>query len=633
MINRTVGFAIKVTQARESQETSKALDKQRKTLIDMPKRAEQFGKVLKLNLKGVREEAKRTETETKSLGRSFVDGFKEAAIGVDRFMSRLDRIKGKILNVKNVIAASAIGGVGIYLAREVFRKGFEQAANVGRVRREFGSDAGYLLSLGEKVGRRAGIEGDDAARALVPLAEQLQAIQAGARFRGMKKPLSENEAAALRRKNLNFGAELLGRETILAPEVDSGELGKVLADALTGPEGVRSLISTLNLSKRSRTLSSLNEQGKVFQALSPEERKRFGISRAGQFLEQGDLVNLMLERSGLTGKEAEAKRRGFAGQVRALKSTFTDALGDVGVAAVDALNKKLGEGTSLADKLRNYLDKNPEIIKKIGEGLATGAKAIADIAMKLPEVASFLSDHKTLLLALGGGALGLKGVGALGGLLSKVPVVGKAADALNAIPVRVTNWGDAGGMPGLGGAGGAPGLLSKGKGLLGLLGGAGGQIGLAGVAGLAYGALVGYGLDKGSSYLEDKTGVNLNPFGGFTKKDLAAKDAEIAAAKQERDRRRFQRWQSAHDPDRAFGPGDAPGINDFLARTQEQKDQVFGPGDAPGLAQFRQQQQSVSVSIPVTLDGFEIARVMVPHLARYLNNASARGAAPGVPGR
>lgn len=618
MSERKVGFAIKITQARETTDTTKALDKQRKTLIEMPKQAEQFGKVLKLNLKGVRKEVEQTESSTRSLGRSLVDGFKGAAVSVDHFMSRLDKIRSKVLNVKNVIAASAVGGIGIYLGREILRKGMEQAANVGRVKREFGSDSGYILELGEKIGRRAGIEGDDAARALVPLAEQLQAIQAGSQFRGMKKPLTEQQAEALRRKNLNFGGELLGRASILAPEVDSAELGKVLADALSGPEGVRALISTMNLSKRARTLSTLNEQGKAFQGLSPEERKRLGVSKGGQYLEQGDLVNLLLERSGLTGKEAETKRKGFAGQVRALKATFTDALGDVGVAAVNALNKKLGEGTSLADKLHGYLDKNKGTIEKLGEGLATGAKALADFAMYLPRIGAFLSDHKTLLLAMGTGYLGLKGLAGIGGLIGKVPgtgIVGKAADALNAMPVRVVNF-----PPGFGFGGGPGGGAGKGMGWLGKVG--------AVVAAATGGYAVGTAIDEATGLSDYLSRASTDR---FEKENNTAADAALKKRVDSiRSNNRAGRY-AAIDQEQVFGPGDAPGIKEFLARTQENRDQVFGPGDSPGIAQFRQ--QDVNANITLSLDGYMLAQLLIPHITRDINNKSARGAAPAVPER
>lgn len=82
---------------------------------------------------------------------------------------------------------------------------------------------------------------------------------------------------------------------------------------------------------------------------------------------------------------------------------------------------------------------------------------------------------------------------------------------------------------------------------------AGGQVALAGAAGLAYGALVGYGLDKASSYIEDKTGRNLNPFTNVSGNDIKAKSGEIARLKAIRDQRRRERA--------AAGPGAPINVN------------------------------------------------------------------------
>jgi hypothetical protein len=98
-------------------------------------------------------------------------------------------------------------------------------------------------------------------------------------------------------------------------------------------------------------------------------------------------------------------------------------------------------------------------------------------------------------------------------------------------------------------AGGASGgAAAAGGGIVSTLiktGAKGGAIGLAGLAGLAVGGLYGYALDKGSSYIEDKTGRNLNPFTRVSGNDLKAKTAEINDLKTKRDAVRAARAKAA----------------------------------------------------------------------------------------
>src|SRR6185369_9590564 len=166
---------------------------------------------------------------------NFKQGFEvgsKSLSGVKAFTSGIEGATKKVLNLKNAIAATAIGGAAIWGIKRVLSEGAEDIKTRKRIGREFGTGAGsygdYLTNLGDRVGLKGGMQGDEAARGLIPLAEQLEAIQEGAIFRGMKRKLTAPEAEALKRKNLTFGGGLLQRLGALVPDMEPEELGRVL---------------------------------------------------------------------------------------------------------------------------------------------------------------------------------------------------------------------------------------------------------------------------------------------------------------------------------------------------------------------------------------------------------------------
>lgn len=531
--------------------------------------------------------------------RSGFDVGSRSLAGVKAFTSGIEGATKKVLNLKNAIAATAIGGAAIWGIKAIFEQGTGQQRNLKRVRREFGDEAGQFIDIGNKVGLRSGIQGDDAAAALVPLGEQLQAIQKGAQFRGMKKPLTEAQAAALRAKNLAFGGNLLERIQTLSPDIDPETLGRVLGDSLAGPEGIKSLIGTLHLSKRSKLMSAANEKGEAFKALTPAEQKRLGITKKGQYLEQGDLVNLLLERSGMTDQAAADERKTFGFQAKSIRAQFMDTLGDIGSSALDKMNEKLGKGKTLAESLHDYLASKDgqKTIEGITNSVVKITEGIVTIATKLPAIASWLSEHKLLL----GGIAGIYGAAKVAptvvGLAKGVgSLVGGARGATPLTPLFVNVVNGAGGS--IGGVGGK-------------LGGAAGKAGLVIGAGVA-----GYEL---GSYLDEKFGLSDKIAGGGQEdKGAEARNRNKIKFLAERRKSLIAALEgSGVDHGHAVLYADRPDL------AAQQHPELGGIFKSLGIAQ-----PDINVTTNLVVDGQVLAKVAEKHITRNIKDRTANGAAP-----
>jgi hypothetical protein len=522
---------------------------------------------------------------------NFKGGFSagsESMRGLKTFTGGIDGAVKKVFNLKNAIAATALGAGAIWLGKSIFEEGAQQIRTRKRLSREFGGGRGsfgeYITNAGSAISFRAGIQDDEAQRALIPFAEQLEAIQAGARFRGMKRPLTEAQAQALKRKNLTFGAQILQRLSITDPDVNSEELGSVLADALAGPEGARRLISTLHLSRKSKQLFALNEKGDLLGkgGLTPAEAKQYGISKKGQFLEQADLVNLLLKRSGRTEEAALDDSKTFSHQVRQIKSTLMDQIGDIGSGALDTLTLKLGQGATAAERLRNYLgsEEGKRTVDGIKDSVVKITEGIANIVTDIPKIGSWLKEHKTLLEILAGAygvakiaptAVGLvKGIGA---------AVSGARGSTPAMPLYVSNVG-LGGSPG---APGGSGLLAK----------AGLVVG-AGVAGYAAGR-----------YLDEKLGVSTKLANALDSKSAAKEESGVASNKQ------------------------------FLADQAANREKTIKALEARGIDRghaiyFADHPQELVATTNVNIDGQKVAAVVEKHMVKNVRNRTANGAAPAT---
>jgi hypothetical protein len=530
---------------------------------------------------------------------NFKQGFEvgsKSLSGVKAFTSGIEGATKKVLNLRNAIAATAIGGAAIWGVKRILSEGTEDIKTRKRIGREFGAGKGsygdYLTNLGDRVGLKGGMQGDEAARGLIPLAEQLEAIQEGAQFRGMKRKLTGSRAEALKRKNLTFGGGLLQRLGALVPDMEPEELGRVLGDALAGPEGVRSLVSNLHLSKRSRKLSEANEKGDAFKLLTPEERKRLGVTKQGQYLEQGDLVNLLLERSGLTDKAATDERKTFGFQMKSIKAQLGDTLGDIGSGALDELTEKLGKGATAAERLQSYLssDEGKKTIDAVKEGVVGIVDGIATLAGKLPAIGAWLKEHKTLLEVLAGGYGVMKVAPTIAGIAKGASAaLGGMRGSNPAMPLYVAM---AGGMPGVGG----------------------GKMGLLGKAGLVAGAgLAGYEL---GSWLDTKFGLSDKIAGGGqeNKAGEAANRGKLDTIKAKRE---------------ALTKAlEGEGISHGLAvRYAEHPEEAKNNPIIAGLI-AKAAGGDVNVTTNLVLDGVTLAKLVEKHMVRNVQNRTANGAAP-----
>lgn len=596
---KTVGFKISLPLARETRDGQKSMAQYRKGFSAMEKkelpavtkRFQTFGKEAKKSLKDVGDEAEKT-------GRKVGSAWDKGLHRLGEFGKKLHETREKLFGLKEALEATAVGAAAAWGFEKIVDAGKKQFTTKARLKREFGDEAEGIEGIAGGMANRSGISKDAAALAMVPLAEQLQQVQAGARFRGMKKPLTEAQATALRKKNLAFGSELIGRLSLMAPEIAPEEIGRVTGDALAGPEGIRSLIATFNLSKRSRNLATLNEHGKAFEGLSPSERQQTGLKR-GQYLEQGDLVRLILERSGITAGAAAERGTHLDVQIKSIGSAIEDALGDIGVGAMTRFNGKMKEGETLASRFRKYLEEHKETLHSIGDSLASGAESVGKLVGKLPALASFLTEHKGTLLAMGAGFYALKGAayfgaksssggGALGGLGG---LGGLGSDGMR---VFVTNWGGSKGG-GLGGSEEASSGLTKFNRAL-------------GVASAAVGAFsAGFGL---GTFLDEKYDIS----GGMEKglhiltgnKDSLNKPDQVV---------KEHTWDILKGVLSGDVGGSAQKIMADAARdAAAHPDQWLGP---PQIIQLN-------------VDGKKMAEVVTGHMGRDVQRKTANGAAPAT---
>lgn len=620
---KTVGFVIKIPLARETTDTQKALAKQRETVVGMQKKdLPALTKATKEYLKTAKTAAQEAEQAAEKLGSTFERSMETGLRGVNRFTTGIGKLKGELFNLKTALAGTAIGVGAIWAGRKLYEGGKQQLATTGRINREFGDDAVALSFQARRAGRLGGISEDEATKGLIPFRERLDDIEAGAQFRGMKNKLTAGQASALRDKNLGFGASLLARVSTLSPDLDQGQVGGVLADALSGPEGVRRLITEFNLSKRSKTVAAANEKGDVFKFLRDDEKKKYGVTKKGQYLEQGDLVNILLERSGITEGAAEAKRKKLDFQIKAIGAEAENALADIGAKALEKFNGGMAKGATLSEKFENAIKskEGQKVLDSISTTVVDIAEGAVKVATTLPKIGSFLSEHKTALLALGGAFLTLKGASAVGGMLNDIKGVPGVGGLLGGkagapIPVYVVNNPGSPGMPG------SPpgGVLDKVKGFGLKLGGvaAAGGVG-AGLLLTAAMAAAGYGGYKAGNYL----GKHVKPIGKMHDAEanwLYGLTGEGAADKKTEE----------------FEVGRNKSMLDVIAARVAAKTKQFeAQGMNHGVALYYAQHPDVTppppapTQVTINLDGQKIAEVVSKHQGKAIDVAGARGAAP-----
>lgn len=582
---KEVGFKIRIPLHKDTTEAKKSLTSWRKEFAEMEKKQiPALHKKTKEYLKTTQEELKKTEEHSRKLGHTFSSSMNEGIRKVSEFNEKIHKTRERMFGLKEAFEATLVGGAVFWAGEKMLEVGKAGLKTNRKIKREFGAEAGDVREIAERLAKEGGLEGADAAKSLIPLARTLRdTVETGASFRGMKGKLSESQAAGLRKKNLEFGAGLIKRMSILEPGLDPEEMGRVLNDALTGPEGVRSLISSFQLSKHSRKLSEANEKGDVFKQLNADERKKYGVSAPGQRLEQGDLVSLMLNRSGYTAEAATAATKSLDFQLKSVGNSLKTVFGEIGEAMLSKFSGGMGKGQTMAERFGKFVEDHKADIEHIGESLGSWAESVASLAGYLPRIGAFVSEYKTPLIAVGAAFYGLKAMSALG---AKLPGEGGGlaktlGGGTGPIPVYVTNMG--------GGTGSfnAPGAEGGGK---------AGKIGkLAALSAVFTAASTGYAI---GSAADEYFGISDKISNGLTSGKHAAGERAATEAVKAADAARLRKIQ-----------------------------ELEAKGIAHGLAVYQADHPQAQV-INLNVDGRTLAKVTLDHAAREIKNKTGGGAAP-----
>lgn len=606
---KTVGFTIKIPMARETADTQKAIDKQKKTIVELQKKdLPKLTKATKEYLGTAKKAFNDTGREAEQMGRTFSRSMEDGLRSLHRMSDGVGKLRERLLNIKTVLAGTAVGIAAIWAGKKLYEGGKANLATRGRIGREFGDESGFLEETARRAGHAGGVSADDATKALIPFRERLDDIEEGAQFRGMRKKLTAVQAKALREKNLTFGAGLLSRVSAMAPDIDEGQAGSVLADALAGPEGIKRLVTEFNLSRRSRTVAQANEKGEVFKYLRAEEKQKYGINKKGQYLEQGDLVNILLERSGITEAAAEAKRKKMDFQLKQIGAEAENALADIGARAFDKFNNGMSKGTTLAEKFENAIKSKEG--QRVLDGISSAVVGIAEGAVKIattvPKIGAFLSEHKGTLAALGVTFAALKGMSFVGGKMKGLEggaggILGALGIGAKPIPVYIVSG------PGgaLGATGEAGGKLSK----LGKIAGGASAVLAAGSAGYA----VGTELDNWLG-LSDKISKGLFKSDEFAAGGLRTSQNELSVAKV---------IMARVNAGKETGAQAAAEFQRFASSAEGKgKDQLSEV--AKQLAAMLAAQKPAQLVV----DGRVLAEIVSEHQERAVKNSTAGGGAP-----
>lgn len=449
MVEQTVGFTLRArlegTQAqRQARSLGDEFRKQGRQLEDIRKGSRRVADEQVRGLKGVETQARRT---SHTIG----DGFKTAGNALDRVNRALDTLKHKFLNLRTAFTTGFLGAVTFGGLRKLLDAGAAGLAAEARVRRQFGAEGKLITGAAGKFALRAGVGDDAATRALIPIMEAVSETQAGDRYRG--KRLTAAGAAGVRAQTFGTGKALLERILTLAPDMPPEEVGRLLAEAGSGPEGMRRFAGALNLNRvLSRRLTAANVKGKLAGELTTAEQAKFGVKK-GEVAGQGTLLEVLMAKSGLTEEAAGEERKKFGFQVRSIGATLANAIGVVGASAMERLNKGFGEGKTLAERLDNYLRsaKGKETLKEISETVASIVKGFVHLAQSIPQVLGFLERNKGTLLTVAGAFAGLRAYGAVRGIFGAFGGGGGGQGGPSeggipggALPVRMINVGQIG---------------------------------------------------------------------------------------------------------------------------------------------------------------------------------------------
>lgn len=382
---------------------------------------------------------KRSKELREDLGTAFeVSTSRGVGFALTKITNGVDGALSKIFNLKNALAATLVGGAAYGLASSALRGGLGNVRDDAKLRREFRGQAyfgparpadvlgagqfgptrpaqemGYrdsmydnVLSSIADISTSSGIESGAATAALLPIARAIKETHVGSKLKGGKKLANQDQVDAVRTQTLGLATSYTKRLLTLFPQEAPEEVGRLLAEAGTGEEGIGQLARFVGLGKASTK-----------DILDDAKKKKLAI---------GDIVGKVLERSGVTDEAASDQRKTFDFQIKSIGSQLNDAIGNVGTSAIEKLNKSLGEGTTLAEKLQKYLG-SPEgkkMIDKLGDSLSRVVSFAADLAKSIPGILATIDRFKVPLLAIAG----LYGAVKVGGVVASV--VGGAKDLL-----------------------------------------------------------------------------------------------------------------------------------------------------------------------------------------------------------
>lgn len=342
------------------------------------------------------------EVSWRKAGHGIATGIGYAIGAIERMGGAVSGLMGKLFNLRNVIAGSFLGMAAFKGVSALFRAGEGNLKADRRVRRQFGDVAGARINAAAAGMYKYGVGDDDASNALVPIAEAIETTQAGSKFGG--RTLTAAQAARAREQTMARALDLYQRASAFAPDVDPEHLGLLIAQAGTGKEGMKGLVSALHLNKATvAQMEKANEKGNLAALLKPGEAAQYGI-KSGQKAGRGTLLDLILARHGITQEGADDEMKTFTGQVKSLGALLENALGNVGAAAMTKLNERFAKGSTLAEKLKAWMesDRGKKFIDDLTNGIVKIVDGVIKFGDRLPGIISDLEKFKEPIMWIAG---------------------------------------------------------------------------------------------------------------------------------------------------------------------------------------------------------------------------------------
>jgi hypothetical protein len=533
---REVGFTIKPKF--DSATAQKNIDKMKTSVKEIDKAQEKLHKMAVIGLRQHTRYWKELGLAAKEAGKHMKEGWKGAFENFEKMNSKIDSMKSKMLNFKNLAKEGVVGFFAYEGMKEVFEAGKEKRAKTRRLEGIAGEDAEMIKKVAEMVQKKSGVESQ---MGLISLYEQgIQETRAGSKLG--KLTLNDKTAQKAREQTMSNAANAMSRIMTARPDMDPERVGTLLAAAGTNESAIIPMLRQLNFGAyrfKAKRLIGANAKGDLYKELSKEQREEFGVKKHGDKAKIGDLNKLVLDSiPALSEKELDHTRRTFDYQVRSIKTSFNDVLENIGESALNKLEKAFTKGESLAERFEKFIG-SPEgkkMIDSMGDAIENVVSGLTFLVEKLPSVINFIAEHKGSLLTVAAAYTGLraagqlkemagvfKGGGGAGGAAEKVAeALGMGKGSMGGVQkVWVTNWGgktppplpDGIGGEGLGAAGGK---ASKGAKMLSNLGN------------IVMAAGIGYAVGE---FLDETFGISdkLSHIGDSARK--AAEDKGVAAHK------------------------------------------------------------------------------------------------------